>query len=126
MACADGIQECLETMRDLKANNAEDSYLDELESKIRAVEKRSIISELSTAVFVSSSGIILKLGIASVAITGGALLISGEIDVLTFFMFIIVASRLYDPLQGALNNLAAVISTKAAVDRMNEILVAVF
>ena len=24
MACADGIQECLETMRDLKANNAED------------------------------------------------------------------------------------------------------
>lgn len=122
MACADGIQECLETMRDLKANNAEDSYLDGLESKIRAVEKRSIISELSTAVFVSSSGIILKLGIASVAITGGALLISGEIDVLTFFMFIIVASRLYDPLQGALNNLAAVISTKAAVDRMNEIL----
>ncbi len=122
MACADGIQECLETMRDLKANNAENTYLDGLEKKIRAVEKRSIIAELCTAVFVSSSGIILKLGIASVAITGGALLISGEIDVLTFFMFIMVASRLYDPLQGALNNLAAVISTKAAVDRMNEIL----
>ena len=122
MACADGIQECLETMRDLKANNAEDAYLDGLERKIRAVEKRSIISELSTAAFVSSSGVILKLGIASVAIVGGALLVSQEIDALTFFMFIIVASRLYDPLQAALNNLAAVISTKAAVDRMNEIL----
>ena len=122
MACADGIQECLETMRDLKANNAEDAYLDGLERKIRAVEKRSVISELSTAAFVSSSGVILKLGIASVAIVGGALLVSQEIDVLAFFMFIIVASRLYDPLQAALNNLAAVISTKAAVDRMNEIL----
>lgn len=122
MACADGIQECLETMRDLKANNAEDGYLKGLAQKIKAVEKRAIISELGTAVFVVSAQLILKLGIATVALTGAVLLVDGSLDVLTFFMFLLVASRLYDPLQTSLQNLAAIISTRTNVARMNEIL----
>ncbi len=66
IACADGIQECLEAMRDLKSNNAEGAYLAGLDKKIRAVEKRAIVSELGTAVFVVSASLILKLGIATV------------------------------------------------------------
>lgn len=50
MACADGIQECIETVRDLKANNAEQAYLKGLEKKIRAVEHRSILNEFGLAV----------------------------------------------------------------------------
>ena len=65
---------------------------------------------------------VLKLGIASVALTGSVLLIRGSIDVLTLFLFLLVASRLYDPMQGALQNLAAVIAMRTNVARMNEIL----
>ena len=79
-------------------------------------------AELTNAVFVTSAGMVLKLGIASVALTGAVLLINGEIDVLTLFMFLLVASRLYDPMQSALQNLAAVISMRTNVGRMNEIL----
>lgn len=122
MACADAIQECIETVRDLKSNNAEENYLAELDKKIKAVEKRAIISEFGTAVFVVSASLILKLGIATVALTGSALLVGGTLDVLTFFMFLLVVSRLYDPLQSALQNLAAVISTRTNIARMNEIL----
>ncbi len=122
IACADGIQECLEAMRDLKSNNAEGAYLAGLDKKIRAVEKRAIVSELGTAVFVVSASLILKLGIATVALTGAVLLVGGSLDVLTFFLFLLVASRLYDPLQSALQNLAAVIATRTNVARMNEIL----
>ncbi len=122
IACADGIQECIETMNDLKANNAEDKYLKGLNVKIKAVEKRAVISEFGTAVFVVSASLILKLGIASVALTGSALFINRQIDVLTFFMFLLVASRLYDPMQSALQNLAATISTRTNIARMNEIL----
>lgn len=122
MACADGIQECIETVRDLKANNAENTYLKGLDKKIKAVEKRAIISELGTAVFVVSAQLVLKLGIATVALVGSVLLISGSLDVLTFFMFLLVVSRLYDPLQSALQNLAAIISTRTNIARMNEIL----
>lgn len=122
MACADGIQECIETVRDLKANNAENTYLEGLDKKIKAVEKRAIITELGTAVFVVSSSLLLKLGIATVALVGSVLLIEGSLDVLTFFMFLLVASRLYDPFQAALQNLAAIISAKTNIARMNEIL----
>lgn len=122
MACADGIQECIETVQDLKANNAEQAYLTGLETKIRAVERRSIINEFGLAAFVVSASLILKLGIATVALVGSALLIRGTLDVLTFFMFLLVVSRLYDPLQSALQNLAAVISTRTNIARMNEIL----
>ncbi len=122
MACAGGIQECIETARDLKANNAEDEYLKGLDKKIKAVEKRAIISEFGTAAFVVSATLILKLGIATVALVGSALLIGGSLNVMTFFLFLLVVSRLYDPLQSALQNLAAVISTRTNIARMNEIL----
>lgn len=122
MACADGIQECIETVRDLKANNAEDTYLAGLDQKIRAVEKRAIATELGTAVFVVSASMLLKLGIATVALVGAALLARGELDLLTFFMFLLVASRLYDPFQAALQNLASIISAKTNIARMREIL----
>ena len=122
MTCADGIQEYIESIRDLKASNAEGSYLTGLSGKIRAVEKQTIAAELTNAVFVTSAGMVLKLGIASVALTGSVLLIGGKIDVLTMFLFLLVASRLYDPMQSALNNLAAVIAMRTNVGRMNEIL----
>ncbi len=122
MACADGIQECIETVQDLKANNAEEIYLKGLEKKIRAVEQRAIINEFGMASFVVSAALILKFGIVSVALVGSVLLVKGTLDILTFFMFLLVVSRLYDPLQGALQNLAAVISTRVNIARMNEIL----
>ena len=110
-----------ETVRDLKSNNAEDKYMKGLEKKIRAVEKRSIINEFGTAAFVVSASLILKLGIATVALAGSILLIQGSLDITVFFMFLLVVSRLYDPLQSALQNLAAVISTRVNISRMNEV-----
>ena len=122
MSCADGIQECIETVQDLKANNAEKEYLKGLEKKIRYVEHRSILNEFGLAAFVVSASLVLKLGIVTVALVGSILLVQGGLDVLTFFLFLLVISRMYDPLQGALQNLAAVISTRTNIARMNEIL----
>lgn len=121
MALADGIQECLETVRDLKSNNAEGTYLRGLDRKIKAVEGRAIKSELGAAMFVVTAGMLLKLGIATTALVGGSLLIKGELPVMTFFMYLLVVSRLYDPMSGALQNLAAILSTQINIDRMREI-----
>lgn len=122
MACAGGIQECLETVRDLRANNSEDEYLKGLDDKIHAVEKHAIFSELTTAVFVAGAQMILKFGIATTALLGGMLLAKGDIDVLTFFMFLLLLSRLYDPMQISLQNLAAIIATDVQCERLDEIL----
>ena len=122
MACADGIQECLENVRDLQAYNTQEDYMKGLTAKIKAVEKHAIVTELGTAVFVGSSQMILKLGIATVALVGGVLLAKGELDILTFFVFLMVVSRVYDPMQVSLQNLAAVIASGVQSDRLDEIL----
>lgn len=121
LAVAEGIQEALETMRDLKSNNAEEKYLGGLDKKIDLQEKRMIASELGSALFVVPAGMILKLGIGTVALVGGMLLANGAITVLTFFLYLLVVSRLYDPLSSSLQNLAAIISTNIPIERMNEI-----
>lgn len=122
MACADGIQEGLESARDLRAYNSQEEYMEGLDKKIKAVEKHAIVTELGTAVFVGSSQMILKLGIGTVALVGGILLAKGELDVITFFMFLMVVSRIYDSMQVSLQNLAAIIATGVQSSRLDEIL----
>lgn len=122
MACADGIQEGLESARDLRAYNSQEEYMEGLDKKIKAVEKHAIVTELGTAVFVGSSQMILKLGIGTVALVGGILLAKGELYVITFFMFLMVVSRIYDPMQVSLQNLAAIIATGVQSSRLDEIL----
>ncbi len=123
IACSDGIQECLETLRDLKANNAEDGYLKGLDKKIKDVEKYTVIGELTNAVFHTCGRMVLKLGIATTVLAGGVLLADGKITLLTFFAFMILVSRIYDPLIAALDNLSAVIMImNIQCRRMDEIL----
>ena len=123
IACSDGIQECLETLRDLKANNAEEGYLKGLDRKIKDVEKYTVIGELTNAVFHTCGRMVLKLGIATTVLAGGVLLADGKITLLTFFAFMILVSRVYDPLIAALDNLSAVIMImNIQCRRMDEIL----
>lgn len=49
LAMADGIQECLETVQDIKACNQEEQYLKKLDAKLEASEKTQISSEMVTA-----------------------------------------------------------------------------
>lgn len=94
----DGVQECLETICDLKSNNAESNYLSGLYKKIDSLESRHIKSELGAAIFVVPAQMILKLGIATTALVGGTLLADGTVSLITFFMFLLVVSRIYEPM----------------------------
>ena len=97
VALETGVQECIENLQDLKANNGEKEYLAGLDEKIDYAEKRHIVTELGTALFVVSSTLILKFGIATVALTGSVLLIQGKIRIPLFFLYLLAASRLYTP-----------------------------
>ena len=120
VAVQDGIQECLDTVRDLKSNNAEKKYLNGLNAKIRKMEGRQIKSELGSAMFVVPCSMILKFGIVTVALVGGTLLMKGTLSLITFFMFLLVVSRIYEPLTGTLQNLAAMNSLQVNIDRIND------
>ena len=98
IAMEEGLQECIETLRDLKSSNAEKEYIQRLDGIIREYEKKSVEAELGVAAFVVPAQMFLKIGIATTALTGSMLLINGEINILTFFMFLLVVSRLYEPM----------------------------
>ncbi len=122
VSLAEHIQEGLEVFQDIRANLAEEKYLNDLEQRIDLAEKRAVEAELGVAYFVVGGQMILKLGIATVALVGSWLLSEGSLDVLTFFMFLLVASRLYDPMSASLINLGAAVSLGIQCERMDEIL----
>ncbi len=117
----DAVQEFIETSRDLKSCNAEDAYLAELDGKIDDVEKKAIGAELGQAAFIVSAQLILKIGIGTVAVVGSAMLLQGRLNVMEFFSFLLVASRLYEPMSGNLINLGMLNLLTVPVERMNEI-----
>ncbi|HWR23666.1 MAG TPA: ABC transporter ATP-binding protein [Feifaniaceae bacterium] len=121
LAAADGIQEALETMREIKACNRETEYLETLSEKFSNVVKASIRTELVTGSFVVSAQAMLRLGLALTILTGANLLISGEILFLQYLAFLLAASRLYDPLATVLMQLAEIFNAKVNIGRMQEI-----
>ena len=121
-AVTDCIQEGLETVRDIKACSRQDAYMKNLEEKLAVMEKGSIHSELATGVFVCSAQALLRLGLATTILTGGALLAERELSFLYFLGFLFAAARLYDPLGLVLQNIAATFSTKLQIERMRSIL----
>lgn len=121
LACLDGIQEGLETIRDLRSNNMADSYMEGLNKKIKDVEHYAIVSEFANAAFVCSRTDDLKAWYRDSS-TCWKYSSDGKISVLTFFVFLLVVTRMYEPLQISLQNLAAVISINKNCERMDEIL----
>ena len=115
------MQECLETMRDLRGNNAVRAYADDLYGRMDGAEGGEIRTELITAVFVVSAQLVLKFGIVTTALAGGYMLVDGGIDLFVFIMFLILISRLYDPLNMSLQNLAAMINAEYNLERLQEI-----
>lgn len=93
-----------------------------IRKKIYNVEKHAIVAEYTNAIFVSLARLVLKLEIGTVALAGGILFSRGEIDALTFRVYLLVVSRMYDPIQVALENFSAVIATDTQCKRMDEIL----
>ena len=118
---AEGIQECLETVQDIKAFNQEEDYLRKLDAKMDAAEKAQISSEMTTASLLTTGQMFLRLGLATVIVVGNSLVVSGDTSLFTYILFLIAASRLYDPLSGAMSNMAELFSVQLQVNRLKEI-----
>ena len=118
---ADAIKECIETVREIKANNQSEKYLANIDEILTYSEKINIKAELNTALYVASAQMLLRVGIATMVLMGVKLIAQGTLDFLTLLMFLIAASRVFDPISTALINLAAIFETELKVDRMKEI-----
>ena len=121
LALADGIQECLETVSDIKACNMEKSYLQKLDGKMDQAEKAQISSELVSASLLTTGQMFLRLGLATVIVVGNTLMLQNQITLFSYILFLIAASRLYDPLSGAMANMAELFAVDLQVNRLKAI-----
>lgn len=118
---SDGIQETLENVREIRATNQEERYLDELNRKIDEHERIMIKGELGTGVFVKAASVIMRLGVATTILAGASLILSGRIEFMLLFMFLLVITRVYAPFDQSLELIAEVFLSQVSADRLNEI-----
>ena len=118
---SDGIQETLENIREVRATNQEDRFLKELGDKIDHHESTMIKGELSTGIFVNAASVIMRLGVATTILTGTTMILYGQIDFMTLFMFLLVITRVYAPFDQALALIAEMFVSQVSANRLMEI-----
>jgi len=117
----DAIQEGIENIQSIKAYSLKNWYMKDLEAKLDLSEKSQIKTELMASVFLTSAQAFLKLGLATVILVGGNLFVKGQTDLFTYLIFLITASRVYDPLIANLSNIAEIFHIELPIERMKEI-----
>ena len=118
---SDGIQEALENVREIRATNQEVRYLAGLNQKIDDHETVTIQGELGTGIFVNAASVIMRLGVATTILVGASLILSGQIDFMLLFLFLLVITRVYAPFDQSLALIAELFVSQVSADRMNEI-----
>ena len=118
---ADGVQEFLECAQEIRATNRSAAHLDALAAKLDAFERRPVASELTTGVFVTSAQAFLKLGIGTTVFVGATLLVSGQTDFMTYFAFLLVVTRVYDPVNLILQSIGELLSMRLSIRRTQEL-----
>ena len=118
---SDGIQEALENVREIRAANQEARYLEGLNQKIDEHEKVTIRGELGTGIFVNAASVIMRLGVATTILVGADLILSGQIDFMLLFLFLLVITRVYAPFDQSLALIAEMFVSQVSADRINEI-----
>ena len=121
LAMADGVQEYLDCAQEIRATNQERAFLRVLGDKLDDFERSEVASELLTGVSISSSQAVLKLGIASVVLVGAGLMVSGQVGFLTYFGFLLVVTRVYDPVSVVLQSSSELLEMRHAIGRTNDL-----
>lgn len=121
LVLADGIQEYLESNREVRALNRTDDFLARLNGNVDAFERAKLAAELTTGTAVSSTQTLLRLGTVTTILAGTALVAAGQCDLLVFFCFMLVVTRLYDPINLILQSTAELIDMRESLARMRAI-----
>ncbi len=121
LECGDSMQECIESVRDLKSYNYENEYLSRLNASTKKIERSRIKAELMTASGVITGNMVLKLGIVSVILLGSYLIMNSQINIFTFLIFLIASATIYAPVENGLMFLSEIFMMDIKVERTKEI-----
>lgn len=121
LECGDSMQECIESIRDLKSYNYESEYLSKLSGLTSRVEHSRIKSELMASAGVITGNVVLKLGIVSVILVGSYLIMNGQVSIYTLLIFLIASASIYAPVENGLMFLSEILMMDIKIDRTKDI-----
>ena len=115
------IQQGLENICEIKAYSGEEAYLEALDHSLHVLEGEMIRDELLASACMHSSVILLRLGLAFVAILGASLLQAGELDPVAYLVFLVFGSSVYIPIEEVLNYSILLSYLDVRISRMRQI-----
>ena len=118
LATSEDIQEALECVREVRATNQEDRYLEHIHADIDAAERQAARSEVACGIAVNGAQVVLRLGLATTVLAGATFILEGSCTFMTLFAFLVVVSRIYAPFDQCLMLIAELFSAKTAASRM--------
>lgn len=121
LSFVDGLQEYLECHREMRSLNKVGAFQSDLGRRIDRFEREKIDAELAMGVAVCSAQGFLRLGIASVIVVGTMLLVTGRVDFLVFFVYLLAVTRVYDPINVILQAVAELMDMSLSLKRMRAI-----
>lgn len=121
LVMSDGVQEFLECAQEIRATNRSQDFLDTLTGKLDAFERSQIVSELTTGACITSAQAFLKLGIGTTVFVGASLIVSGQIDFMVYFAFLLVVTRVYDPINIVLQSIGELLTMRLSIKRTQDI-----
>ena len=120
-AVYDDFQEKVDQIQEIKAYNLEEKSLKEFDEKLAVNKKNKLRLEFLGGISLALSNILLKLGIVTVAVTGAAMLIAGEINILIYIAFLMLTASIYLPIEGILTFMTMLTTLESVVGRIKEI-----
>lgn len=122
LAMSDCVQEYLDCTQEIRATNQRGRFLAAIDARLDDFERAQVGAELTAGASISSAQAFLKLGIATTIMAGAAMLVAGQIDFMTYFAYLLVVTRVYDPVNLVLQSSAELVGIRLAIQRTNAIM----
>ena len=118
----DALEEYLTTVKTVKAYNFTPDTLEKIHKAIERAEKSNIKNEKGIGSLITIAGMVLRVGLPLMSLVGLNLLLKGSLSPEKFLLFLFVGTRIFDPLDLALVNYAALQIASVSGERIRKLL----
>ena len=118
---SDQVQEYLDGMKVVKAFGLSGEKSESLESALRKMMKEAIVFEATAGSFATLASMVLQVGVGIVILVGVNLLTAGRIEVISFFTFVMISTKIFAPVTTILTMLPEIMYFLVSTKRMQSL-----
>ena len=118
---SDQVQEYLDGMKVVKAFGLAGEKSEALERSLRQMMKEAIVFEATAGSFATLASMVLQVGVGIVILVGVNLLTAGRIEIIPFFTFVMISTKIFAPITTILTMLPELMYFLVSTKRMQRL-----